>query len=197
MNGDSSPQMPTEDGWQYKPENTAPTGGQTAVPPAQNTMSVPNDPSFAEVEWTASEYIAHEKGPAWYMALLGVTSVLAIIVHFWTRDVFSVIGVVVLGLMAGILGGHKPRTLQYHLGEDGLAISGRLYHYGDFKSFGVLQDEAFSNIVLTPMRRFVPPISVYYPPDQEEKIVTALSRHLPFAPVVLDPLDRLIKNARF
>jgi hypothetical protein len=48
-----------------------------------------------------------------------------------------------------------------------------------------------------PLKRFSPPISMYYDPKDELAITNALSRHLPFEPRDRDALDKLMHKIRF
>ena len=43
----------------------------------------------------------------------------------------------------------------------------------------------------------MPPLSIYYPPDQEDEIVNVLGMFLPYADAKNDPFDRLMARIRF
>jgi len=66
-----------------------------------------------------------------------------------------------------------------------------------FKAFAVIDEGAFSNIMLVPYKRFALPVNIYYPPEQEEAIVEALAAHLPMQPPSDDALDRFVRKVRF
>ena len=75
MNDDSS-------SWEYKPDgqtvsqppelSSSGTKGQLGTKSAKDTT----------ITWTASEYIDHSRGPAWYLALIAGTILLAVLHSF-------------------------------------------------------------------------------------------------------------------
>ena len=164
-------------------------------------MSAGYDSSFEqaplpEVHWTASEFIAHEKSPLWYMALAATSAVLMAFAIFVVHDVVAVVSIALIAILFGAVASHKPRTMQYTIDSTGITIGKKVFSYGEFKSFGLVKEEAFSNITLAPLKRFSPPLSIYYPPEEEENIVQVLSAYLPIAPVQSDMIDALLRRIR-
>lgn len=149
------------------------------------------------ITWTASEFIAHDKSGGWYMALAVVTAAVGGLVYLITRDYISVGVVVVAGLLLGTYGARQPRQLQYQLNDHGLAIGPKTYTFDQFRSFSVVSEGAFSSITFMPLKRFAPPISIYYAPEDEEKIVNLLSQALPIEQRRLDAVDNLMRKIRF
>lgn len=208
MNGDNQ-QQPEGGNWQFKPDNAASpqTPNQQApqeIPetrlpladPAdfENTESLPA-PS-PEASWTASEFIAHEKGVRWFLGLGLVAFVLALFAYFVIHDMVAVVAIVIIAIIFGMMATHKPRVLDYHIGPDGITVGNRTFTYAEFKHFGVIHEEAFSNITLIPTGRFAPTLSIYYPPEQEDQIVEVLSQYMPLAAVQYDGLDRFLRRIR-
>jgi hypothetical protein len=197
MNGDDQKQSAPDNGeagWQYKPEATPPpAAGQNQVP-GQFPMAVPEE---QEVVWSASEFVAHNKGVGWY-ATLGLAAVaLAAVVYLITRDTVSVVIIIFVALILGIAAVRKPRVLNYQLNGGGLMIGQKFYPYSEFKSFSVMREGAFSSIMFIPLKRFMPPISIYYDPEDEERIVEALAEYLPMENRTHDAVDSLIRHIRF
>ncbi len=149
------------------------------------------------VSWTASEFIAHAKSFKWYAALTGAAIVFAALVYLVTRDYISVGVVLLAAAVFGYYAGHQPRELQYQLDAGGLTIGNRHLDYGQFRSFSVLPEGAFSSIVFMPLRRFAVPTTIYYAPEDEEKIVGMLEGRLPLDPRGHDAIDRLMHRIRF
>lgn len=211
--GDKSQKPDEEANWQFHAGGASPAQPQQTVQSAQQQQTVPADvpPSAPEdpaqfmppvtgthhVEWTASEYVAHEKGLMWYVALLGGVVALTVVVYLLTKDLIAVVMIGLVAILFAILAARKPRVLHYEVGPQGVSIGGKMYPYADFKSFGVVTQGAFSSIVLMPLKRLMPALSVYYPPEEEQKIVEALSDYLPFAPVTPDFIDRTMFRIRF
>jgi hypothetical protein len=173
-----------ESTWQYQPE--ADSG---ALPPAR--------PPIAGVSWTASEYIEHEKRAGWFIALSLATVAAGALMYLITRDIVSVVVAVVVAALFGTTGARKPRTLNYQLDSSGVSIESKHYPYESFKSFSVLDEGAFSSVTLLPLRRFMPTLSLYYPPEQEDSILQTLANYLPHEERSHDPIERLMRRVRF
>lgn len=199
MNGDT-PQKPEDSNWQFHAENTQTPQAQGAPGSSSEQLApdiLPPHDDLHEVTWSASEYVAHEKTALWYLALFGGVVVLVAVIYFITKDMTAVVLIGLIAILFAILAARKPRVLEYNVGPQGITIGHHLYSYHDFKSFGVVTQGAFSSIVLVPLKRFMPSLTVYYPPEDENRIVDALSNYLPFAPVTPDLLDRTMFRIRF
>jgi hypothetical protein len=155
----------------------------------------PETPSA--IEWTASEFIAHNKSSAWYVGLTLVSVIVAGLIYIFTQDLVSVAVVVVGAALLGIYGARQPRQLKYRLDSAGVSIGDKSYAYADFRSFAVLPEGAFSSIVLMPLKRFSPSLTIYYALHDEEKIMAILGRELPFEPQRRDIVESLMKRIRF
>ena len=195
MNGDENQQpAPGQPGgnWGYNPEGlSAPEASQQTQP------SQPLVPSESEVTWTASEFIARHKGITWYLVLVLGAVVASALIYLLTRDFITVGAVVGAVVLFGVAAARKPRVLTYHMNESGLAIGEKFYPYTLFKSFSVMEEDAFSSIMLLPLKRFMPPLSLYYEPGDEEHIVAILAHYLPMENRPADAVDRLMKHVRF
>jgi hypothetical protein len=198
MNGDEQkpPASNQPDGqWQYKPEATAVT---PAAAPLEPVAPVPPAEEYEqEVMWTASEYIAHHKSFSWYGALGLAAVIFAAAVYLLTKDLISTSIIIVAAILFGVAAGRKPRTLDYILDMTGLSIGSKFYAYGDFKSFAVDREGAFSSIMFLPLKRFLPPITIYYDPKDEERIAAVLSHHLPLENHEPGVIDRITNRVRF
>lgn len=178
-------QEPAE--WQFHAEDA----------PATTTVQEPPHHLAAPVSWTASEYIAHQKNAGWYVLLgLGV-SALAIAIYFLTHDNISVVMTVVVGIIFGVFAARQPKEITYALDQNGLQIGQKFYPYGGFKSFSVMQEGAIPSIQLMPMQRFMPAISLYYDPKDEDRILAVLTDYLPHEERQHDMVDRLMRKLRF
>lgn len=170
--------------WQFRDEESTGSGSVSASK---------HDP----VEWTASEYIAHEKGLNWY-ALLGLAIVaFAAVVYGLTGELISSAVIVVMGIAFGAFAARQPQELHYSLDSNALHVGPRSYGYGQFKSFTIVEEGPIHSIILMPLQRFMPPLSVYYAPEDEDKIADALSAYLPYEDRKQDFVDRLMRRVRF
>jgi hypothetical protein len=159
--------------------------------------TLPATAAPSEISWTASEYVHHDKTAGWYLALAVCAALVAALVYLISHDWVSVGVVVVAALVLGSYGSRQPRQLDYHLDGQGIGIGPKRYFYGEFKSFSVIPEGAFSSITFMPLKRFSPPISIYYAPEDEEKILALLSQYLPFEEPRRDAVDSLMRRIRF
>jgi hypothetical protein len=189
---------PSEAGeWQYNPEQ--PVADSSAPLPSNDTFTPASSftPGPQEVTWTASEFIAQDKGFGWFVGLVVAAVGVTAIAWFVTKDYISVVVIIAVAIVLGVLANRKPRVLEYAVDRDGLEIAGKFFPYVEFRSFSVVQEGAFSSIMLVPLKRFAPPISIYYPPDDEDKIVNVIATHLPMEEHHHDMIDRFAKRIRF
>ena len=162
---------------------------------AQNEELTASDQQ--SVTWTASEYVHHEKSAGWYFTLTVVALILVTLIYLLTKDVVSVGVVIVAALLLGIYATHQPRQLEYKVDQKGLSIGDKRYTYGQFKSFSIMSEGAFSSIVFMPLKRFAQTTTIYFPPDEEEAIMNILANHLPLEEARRDAIDSLMRRIRF
>jgi hypothetical protein len=190
--GESKQPKQDEPGWEYKP-----AGGE--VPQAAD-VSAPDKAAHGSgetVEWTASEFIAHDKSFGWYALFSLAAIALASLLYLLTRDVVSTVGVSIMAIILIVVAGRKPRVLSYRLDGSGLKAGARFHSYGEYKSFAVINEGPFWSLVLLPLKRFSLPQSLYLAPDQEEEIVKVLGDHLPLEQRELGWTDQLMRKIRF
>jgi len=153
----------------------------------------PEDP----VSWTAHEYVHIDKSPIWFVLfviiVLGLIAVDVFLLKSWT---FSAL-VIVMAVAVIIYTRRPPRELTYTLSaKQGLYISERLYHFDEFKSFGLIKDGEHNSIMLIPTKRFSPGVSVYFPEEAGERIVDILGQRLPMEELKLDIIDIVVRKLR-
>jgi hypothetical protein len=155
------------------------------------------DMSDSPVSWTAQEYIHVEKNALWYIIFVVVVlGLIALDVFVLRSYTFSAL-VVVMAVALVIYSRRPPRTIQYTLsGNQGLYIGEKLYAFGDFKAFGLIQDGEHHSIMLLPTKRFAPGVSVYFPEEAGEDIVDILGTHLPMQNFKLDLIDMIVRQLR-
>lgn len=187
----------TDAQWQYKPEDEV----AAAANPGQDelTQDLPEvDANEAqEVSWAASEFIAHSKGVGWYGLLTLGTALLVTAVYFLTHDFVSIIAVFIMAAVVGITAGRKPRVIEYRLDGGGLSIGQKFYSYEEFRSFAVVDEGVVSSIMFAPLKRFMPPLTIYYDPEDEERIIDVLAKYLPLQQQPPDVIDRFARRIRF
>lgn len=162
------------------------------LPPAPVATS-----QVSEVRWTASEYVAHQKPTGWFLALGAVTLLLAVLVYFLTRDFISTAVIFVGATLFGMYAARPPRELEYALDKSGLQIGAKHFAYSNFRSFSVIPEGAFDSILFMPLKRFAVPLSIYFAPEDQEKILAVLSAQLPMETHKLDMIERFMRRIHF
>ena len=180
-------------GWHY-------ASGDRAAGSGENTKLRPGTSSRAgadTVEWSASEFVAHEKGLGWYGFLAAAAVAVAVVLYLITHDILGVVVVMIMAITFGVAGARKPKVIEYRLDNTGLAAAGKFYPYNEYKAFAMPEQGPFASIVLVPLKRFGLPVSAYLAPDSQQKVVTLLSEHLPMERGQLDGVERLMRRLRF
>jgi hypothetical protein len=173
--------------WAYTPEDGATTENRTAGR-AKESRSI---------NWTASEFVDIHRSTGWHALFLIGFLLLSIVVFIFTKDYISSVLIAAAGIIFIIASSRKPRQLAYEINEDGIKVGARFYVYGVFKSFDLIQEGGIKSISLMPLKRFMPEISIYFPPEQEEDIVEVISGHLPHDEHMEKSIDKLARKLRF
>lgn len=164
----------------------------------ENESPQQNIPQNDVISWTASEYISHHKSTGWYIVLGLLTVIIAGLAYWMTGgDIISVVVLILVAIVFGMYAARKPREQEYAVGDTGIAIGPKVYPYAELKSFAILDEGPFSSIVFMPMKRFMPMISIYYDPKDEQQIFNVLAQHLPNEQRKHDRIDRIMKKIRF
>lgn len=187
--------------WQPDPETESPD--QQVVEPSNDEphpaepAAQPVAPEEKPVTWSAQEYVHLEKNNWWYVifviAVLGFVALDFFVLQSWT---FSIL-VIVMAIALIIYIRRPPRTLTYALSaKQGLYVGERLYHFDEFKSFGLIRDGEHFSIMMIPRKRFAPGVSVYFPEEAGEQIVDVLGQRLPMEELKLDVIDVIVRKLR-
>ncbi len=147
------------------------------------------------VTWSAQEFLHQEKGGGWF-ALFGVIIAALLGLSIWTQAWTFAVLIVVITILIIVYSRRPPRELTYSLTGEGLLIDGRLHEFGNFKAFGVVRDGDQFSVVLIPVQRFQPGVSVYFPEESGEAIVDTLGARLPMKELKLDAVDKLVRLLR-
>lgn len=147
------------------------------------------------IRWAAKEYIHGDKNFLWFVlftiVVFGLIATDLLIIKSYT---FSVL-VLVMAAALIVYIRRAPQEVNYTLsGSQGLYIGEKLYHFSDFKAFGLIRDGEHYSIMLIPNKRFAPGVSVYFPDEVGENIVDILGARLPMENLKLDLVDILVRK---
>jgi hypothetical protein len=160
--------------------------------PLDASDSAPNEP----VRWQAQEYIQHDKSQGWFVLFAVAFVILMAIAIFLIKSITFDILVPVMAVALFVYVNRPPRVLDYALSRQGLYVNDILYSFAEFKGFGVIHDGKEFSILLLPVKRFKPGVSVYFPEEAGEAIVDMLGARLPMQELHLDIIDRIIRKLR-
>jgi len=161
-------------------------------------MLMSKESNHNEVSWQASEYVHHEKTILWYIGFFIATAgVLALTYWALDGDIISIVVVTLMAVTFAIFANRRPRSLRYVLSDHGIKIDEREYDYSSFKSFSIMSFGVVESIYLEPLERFMPPISIYYAPEDAEGVVGMFGQYLPHRERQPDLLDRVVHRIRF
>lgn len=193
-------QPDTKPTWQYQSGNLSPSIGYDDAD-AQNTeLGSGQAKSAADhnaVSWSASEFVSNEKTSSWYVLLVAATVVLAGLIYLITREIFSVVVVILVAFALGYFAKLKPRVLDYTVASDGIQVGNRHFMFDEFKSFAVMNDGPIPSIQLLPHKRFMIPLTLYFEPTDGDRIINVLGEYLPFEHRERDVVDKVISKIRF
>lgn len=189
-------------GWEYHPDGQEPLAPAQPEqnPPVGNDLARQNpavDNTGDDITWTAGEYIHHEKGVTWYILLFIGALVVSGLLYLITKDMISSVIIMILAIVVAVFASRKPGQVEYRVGASGISVGGRLYKYSVFKSFSIIQDEGVHSILLSPLKRLMPPITIYFAPEDEDSIKKLLGNYLPMEAGGPEAIDRLARRLRF
>lgn len=163
---------------------------------ADQALAQTQNPEDEPVHWQASEYIHHQKSPVWFVAFAAVVIVLTVVAIFLIESITFAILIPVMAAALLVYSHRPPHVLNYTLSRQGLHINDRLYPFAQFKGFGVIHDGSEYSVMLLPVKRFQPGVSVYFPEESGEAIVDMLAARLPMQDLHLDVIDQVIRKLR-
>ena len=151
----------------------------------------------APVHWSASEYANDGRNTMWFVTFaIVVLSLITIDIFLFKSYSFSAL-VIVMAIAVIVFATRPPRQINYTLsGAQGLYIGQRLYHFSEFKAFGLIRDHNQHSIMLIPTKRFSPGVSVYFPEETGEQIVDIFGARLPMENLKLDMIDIIVQKLR-
>lgn len=153
-------------------------------------------PTEDAIQWQAPEYLQHGRTPLWYVGFWSVVVILMLIAAFVIRSWSFVILVPVMAAALVIYSHRPPRQLNYALSGKGLYINDQIHPLSEFRSFGVVQEEMWPALMLIPVKRFRPSLTVYFPQENGEAIVDLLGARIPMEDLHLDAFDKIVRKLR-
>lgn len=181
--------------WQYQSGDL--TQSNTIGEQADQKDNEKTEATADSINWNASEFLHHEKSSSWYIYVSLAALVLAAAVYFLTKEIFSVVVIVVTAIAFAAFGALKPKVLEYSIGPGGIQVGDKNFKYEQFRSFAVIEEGALPSIQLLPHKRFAVAITMYFEPQDTDKIVKILGKYLPFEHQKRDFTDKWASKIHF
>ena len=177
-----------------QPADGAPPEAQN--PDTEEVVTPPPTEINDIVNWSAKEHLVRDKNAGWFLIFgLVVAALVAIsifLMRAWTFTALIVVSAITLVIYVK----RPPRSIHYSLDRNGLSVDGKVYSFENYKAFGILQEGSHYSIMMIPIKRLSPALTVYFPEESGEAIVDLFGAHLPMQEVKLDALDKLIHRLR-
>ncbi|MBP9667950.1 hypothetical protein KBD87_04060 [Candidatus Saccharibacteria bacterium] len=148
------------------------------------------------IQWQSPEYVSSVRTPMWYLVFWATVVVVMILAGFFMKSWSFVLLIPVMAFALTIYTHRPAHMMQYVVSPKGLYINEQVHVFDEFKSFSVLQDEALPTLVLTPVRRFRPAVTVHFPDEVGEQLVDFMGTQLPMEDARTDVFDTLVKKLR-
>jgi hypothetical protein len=178
-----------------QPTTTQPVAPQAPAAPqmvvTDNTTALPE---AQPIQWQAPEYVQERRSPWWFIGFWVVTLVLMLVAVLVIRSWSFAILVPAMAAALMIYSHRPPRMLNYVLSAKGLYINEKLHPLGEFRSFGILKEESIPSLMLIPVKRFRPALTVHFPLETGEAIVDLLGSRIPMQELRLDVFDKVIRK---
>lgn len=162
-----------------------------------NTSSNDDASGIKSVKWSAHEFIDHQKTAQWYAFVLLGGVVFAAIVYLLTKDAITSGIIIFAAAMLDVYAARKPRVITYKIDGTGLHIGSKFYHFNEFRSFAIMEEDAERCILFMPLRRFMPSFTIFYNRKDEKKITDIVAQKLPFDKYQNDLVERFMRRIKF
>ena len=100
------------------------------------------------LEWTASSYVNHTKSVTWYSLFVLTLLVVSGLIWLWTKDVVTVVVVIVSALALLYYSNLKPKQVVYKLDYKNIYVNNKIIALKMFHSFNIVRQDSFQYIVL-------------------------------------------------
>ena len=145
------------------------------------------------IAWNAPEGVRVQRGAVWYIlfaiVLVGLMALAILVFKNWTFTILLPIMAVALF----VLSNKNPQTINYAISPKGIYIADTLHDFSEFRAFGLLHENDQHSILLLPVKRFSPGLTIYFSEAEGEKIVDMLGARLPMQEIKPDALEKFIR----
>lgn len=165
---------------------------------AEDEQPAPHEyPSHLEWTSTAPTAVAGSRSPMWYVGVVAAGLVVLSVAYFLTRDWVTMIAAVVIAAIFLFGISRSPKAIEYRLDAQGITVGRRQYVYSAFKSFSIFEEGEDHSLLLTPLKRYIPPLSLHCPAHMLDDAADVLGAYLPYEMREPDSIDQIARRLRF
>ena len=154
-------------------------------------------PAESVFTWKAPEFVYSKKTAKWYVYLIIVTLVLLVLYRLISKDIVTPILILLMAFIFGYYGSKKPKTIDYSVGPNGVKIGEKEISLDSLKSYSVQDYKDLSVVIFVPVKRFATLVTLYYYPEDEDKILGFIETVVPFDNRQEDLIDRFSRHIGF
>ena len=152
-----------------------------------------------EINWEAPEFEYISKGVGWYWLTI-IAAILLVGLALWQGNFLFAIFVVIAVFLVLTWGSHYPRTVEFKVDDNGLAIGEqKFYPYEDLKGFAVKSghmDSELAEIVFIKKNRLSPQTKIFIDNSRLKEVKNFLGQHLPeleYEESLIEHIARLLR----
>lgn len=149
-----------------------------------------------ELAWISKEYVP-EKSTKWYISLIIVTVIASGLVYVGTKDLISTFVLIACGLLVLGYSLKKPKNIEYRIRNNELIIQNRTYFLGNFRAFSVYKKANSENLMLIPLKRFVPRVYISLDREISQNVINTINQVIPAIKYSQDFIERIDDIIRF
>lgn len=156
------------------------------MPADENDSTIP-------ISWKAIETVPQTRGVFWYISFsVAVIALMALAIFVFKSISFAML-IPVMAAAVILLTTRKQHDITYSISSKGVYVGDKLHDFSEFRGFGVIQDNVYPSVILLPVQRFSPGLTLYFDESMGESIVDILGARLPMQEVKPDSLEKLIR----
>jgi hypothetical protein len=162
-----------------------------------HTKKINNLAKSNTFEWKAPEFVYHKKTNKWYLYLALATIALIVGYLLIFKDIVTPILILLMAFIFGYYGSKKPKMIKYSAGPDGVSVDKKTFPLEALKSYSVQDYKDLSVVIIVPVKRFATLITMYYHPEDEDKVLGFIETVVPFDNRQEDLIDRFSRHIGF
>lgn len=145
----------------------------------QKTAQMPQQQAIQILQWSALEFIKHEKTPVWFI-FGGIIAIVLIIIALWTKNFIFALIIILATFSVFIWAQKQPKKITFSLTPRGLKIQDTVYTFDNLKSFWIFYEPPeIKYLSIESKKLFMPRIVIPIDDENPNEIRKYLLKYLP------------------